>query len=115
MNHKELDAWKQSMDLVNEVYRLTLNFPQSELYGLTSQIRRCAVSIPANIAEGCARQSDKETVKFLYIAIGSIAELETELLIAENLQYLKCNEDMTAKLSKIRSLILGLIKYLKNK
>ena len=115
MNHKELDAWKQSMDLVNEVYRLTFNFPQSELYGLTSQIRRCAVSIPANIAEGCARQSDKETVKFLYIAIGSIAELETELLIAENLQYLKNNEDISAKLSKIRSLILGLIKYLKSK
>lgn len=59
-NHKELEAWKLSIDLVSEIYKLTKDFPKEELYGLTSQIRRCAISIPSNIAEGSARQSDKE-------------------------------------------------------
>ncbi len=115
MNHKDLEAWKEAVDFVTEIYKLTQNFPQSEQYGLSSQIRRSAISIPANISEGCARQSDKETLQFLYIAVGSLAELETELLIAKNLNYIQNIEDTTCRLIKIRSLILGLIKYLKNK
>mgnify|MGYP004642872553 FL=1 len=115
MNHKDLEAWKYSMKFVTNIYQITRKFPQAELYGLTSQIRRAAMSIPANIAEGCARQSDKETIQFLYISIGSIAELETELLIAQNLGYIFEVENLLDDLVKIRSLILGLAKYLKTK
>ena len=115
MDHKNLEAWKKATKFITEIYRITQDFPQHELYGLTNQIRRSAVSIPANISEGCARQSDKETIQFLYISIGSIAELETELLIAQNLGYTSNIDEIMEKLIKIRSLILGLIKYLKNK
>ena len=115
MDHKNLEAWKEATKFITEIYRITQDFPQHELYGLTNQIRRSAVSIPANISEGCARQSDKETIQFLYISIGSIAELETELLIAQNLGYASNIDEIMEKLIKIRSLILGLIKYLKNK
>ena len=89
MNHKDLDVWKESVDFVTEIYKLIQNFPQSEQYGLSSQIKRSAISIPANIAEVCARQSDKETIQFLYVAVGSIAELETELLIAQKLNFIQ--------------------------
>ena len=84
--HKDLDVWKKSMDLVEEVYRLTKGFPDSEKYGLINQIRRCAISVPSNIAEGSARNTSKETTQFCYIALGSLAELETQLLIAERLK-----------------------------
>ena len=109
MDHKNLEAWKEATKFITEIYRITQNFPQHELYGLTNQIRRSAVSIPANISEGCARQSDKETIQFLYISIGSIAELETELLIAQNLGYTSNIDEIMEKLIKIRSLVLGLI------
>ena len=115
MDHKNLEAWKKATKFITEIYRITQDFPQHELYGLTNQIRRSAVSIPANISEGCARQWDKETIQFLYISIGSIAELETELLIAQNLGYASNIDEIMDKLIKIRNLILGLIKYLKNK
>ena len=77
-SHEKLDVWKRSIDLVVSVYRLTENFPSEEKFGLTSQIRRASVSIPANIAEGAARESDKEFVRFLSIAQGSTSEVETE-------------------------------------
>ena len=77
MDYKELDAWKQAMQLVEDVYRLTRALPAEELYGLTSQLRRCAVSIPSNLAEGSARRSPREFAHFLTIALGSLAELET--------------------------------------
>ena len=87
--HKDLDVWKKSMDLVEGVYRLTKSFPDSEKYGLTNQMRRCAVSIPSNIAEGAGRNSKKEFKQFLYISLGSISELETQLIISSKLNYLK--------------------------
>ena len=71
MDHKELDAWKKSIDLVKEVYQLTQLFPKEERFGLTSQIRRSAASIPSNIAEGAARNTNKDMSRFLYIALGS--------------------------------------------
>ena len=112
--HKDLDVWKKSMDLVEEVYRLTKGFPDSEKYGLINQARRCAVSIPSNIAEGSARNTNKETVQFCYIALGSLSELETQLLIAERLGY--CEKiDALDNLVEIRRMLLGLIKYLKSK
>ena len=112
--HKDLDVWKKSMDLVEDVYRLTNSFPDAEKYGLTNQIRRCAVSISSNIAEGAARKTDKEFVQFCYIALGSLSELETQLLIAERLKYSQ-NIDILENVVEIRRMLLGLIKYLKSK
>lgn len=114
-NHKDLDAWKLSIELVTEIYKKTKDFPKEELYGLTSQIRRCAVSIPSNIAEGSARQSDKELIHFLYIALGSCSELETQLIISKNLEYLSEIKNLSDRLTIIKKTILGLIKYLKKK
>jgi four helix bundle protein len=112
--HKDLDVWKKSMDLVERVYRRTERFPDSEKYGLTNQIRRCAVSVSSNIAEGAAKNTDKEFVQFCYIALGSLSELETQLLIAERLKYSK-NIDILENVVEIRRMLLGLIKYLKSK
>lgn len=81
-NYKTLDVWKVAMQLVREVYVLTKKFPKDELYGLTSQTKRAAVSIPANIAEGLRRQYKKDTIQFLHISRGSVYELETHLSIA---------------------------------
>ena len=86
--HEKLDVWKKAVEMVTTVYGVTGTFPAEEKFGLTSQIRREGVSIPANIAEGAARQSDKEFCQFLSVAQGSASELETELLIAKNLGYL---------------------------
>ncbi len=86
--HQKLDAWSKSVDLVVEVYKATERFPKEEKYGLTSQIRRAGVSIPANIAEGAGRYSQKEFAHFLSNAQGSASELETELIIAHRLGYL---------------------------
>lgn len=76
-NHKDLEAWKLSINFITEIYKITQKFPKEELCGLVNQIRRSAISIPSNIAEGSARQSDKELIQFLYISLGSLAELET--------------------------------------
>ncbi|MCB9053309.1 MAG: four helix bundle protein [Lewinellaceae bacterium] len=87
-NFKELIVWQKSMDLVEQVYQTTKQFPKEEAYGLASQLRRAAVSIPSNIAEGQARQSTKEFQHFLSIAQGSRAEVETQILVAMRLNYL---------------------------
>jgi four helix bundle protein len=86
--HEKLDAWSLAMNFVVEVYRVTETFPKEEKFGLTSQIRRAAVSVPANIAEGAARQSDKEFIHFLSNAQGSASELDTELIIVHRLGYI---------------------------
>ena len=86
-NYQNLIVWQKSMNLVVEVYKLTSNYPTSELYGLTSQSRRCSVSIPSNIAEGARRNGNNEFVHFLYIAFGSGAELETQIEIAKRLPF----------------------------
>lgn len=113
--HKNLDAWKESISLTIEIYKLTQTFPNSEIYGLSNQMRRSAVSIPSNIAEGCARQTLKETIQFLHIALGSIAELETQLIISKELNYLKNFDELLDKITHIRKLVVGLIKFNKNK
>lgn len=112
--HKDLDVWKLSVELVLDIYKITKNFPKEEIYGLTSQIRRSAISIPSNIAEGAGRNSKKEYVHFLYNSMGSLSELETQLMIAEKIGYLvssKVFDDITI----IRKMLLKLIKYFKNK
>lgn len=114
--HKNLDAWKLSVDLVTEIYFLTGNFPKNEIFGLTNQLRRASISIPSNIAEGAARNSQKEFIQFLYIALGSQQELDTQLLISRNLNFI--TEDsyhqITDKVQTIGKLLNGLIKYLKS-
>lgn len=112
--HKDLDVWNKAMDLAFDLYNMTKDFPREEVYGLTSQIRRSAVSIASNIAEGAARNSRKEFIQFLYISLGSIAELETQILLAKRLNYLKA-ETILFEIDKIRQMTLGLINYLKKR
>ena len=94
---------------------MTRGFPQEEQYGLSSQIRRSAVSIPSNIAEGAARNSDKEYKQFLYISLGSASELETQLLIAENLGFVTVGTNLQNEISAIRKMLTGLISYVNKK
>jgi four helix bundle protein len=117
MNHKDLDVWKKAVDFVTFVYQVTQKFPDNEKFGLTSQLRRAAVSIAANISEGAARSSDKEFIQFLYISLGSSSEVETLLTISNNLKFLddKNYNLMNQTLTDLKKMILGLIKYLKNK
>lgn len=115
MKHQDLEVWNKSMELVTNVYLITKNFPKEELYGLVSQMRRCAVSIPSNIAEGCSRFSDKETLNFLSVALGSISELETQLIISKNIGYIDEIKDLQMQNETVKKLLLGLIKYLNTK
>ena len=114
--HRDLKVWSNSINLVTQVYQITNNFPKEELFGLTSQIRRSAVSIPSNIAEGAARTSRKEFHKFLSIASGSASELETQLIISKNLNYLNTenSESLINELITIQKMIQGLMKNLKS-
>ncbi len=91
-NYKELDVWKKSVSLTTELYRLTAHFPDTERYGLTSQIRRATTSVAANIAEGWGRGSRGEYIQFLTVARGSLMELETHLIVACNLHFLNSEE-----------------------
>jgi len=117
MDHKDLDAWKKGVDYVVEIYEATKVFPKDEIYGLTCQLRRAAVSVPSNIAEGMARSSDKDTIRFIYVALGSLAEVETQIIIAGKLNYLA--QDVSVQLlddtKVLRKMLIGLMKYLKNK
>ena len=112
--HKDLKVWKEAMALAKGIYELTRNFPKEETYGLVSQIRRAAVSIPSNLAEGAARNSNKEFIQYLYVSLGSLAELETQLLLSRDLGYAQ-NEEINERVERVRKLLLGLIKYLKGK
>jgi len=113
--HKGLDVWKTSMDLVEDIYKITVKFPISERYGLSQQLRRAAVSIPSNIAEGASRQYNKEFVQFLYISLGSLSEIETQLEIAIRLSYISTIKETNDKMIRIRQMIFGLIKRSKEK
>ena len=112
MDHKDLEVWKKSMDLVVKVYQITQLFPDAEKFGLTSQMRRAAVSIPSNIAEGAARKGNKEFIQFLYIAIGSLSELETQYLIAIRLEFIKKEEALELQMIEVKKLLLGFRNYL---
>ena len=114
-NYKKLDVWKESVNLVTEIYRLTDSFPDKEKFGLISQINRCAVSIPSNIAEGAGRSTKKEFSLFLGYALASSFELETQLIISNNLNFISeaQNVEITEKLNIIQKMIYSLIKSLK--
>lgn len=107
MNHKDLDAWKQAMALVEAVYLLSRQFPREETYGLTVQLRRAAVSVPSNLSEGAARASRKELLCFLSYSLGSLAEMETQLLLAERLGYCSA-ASILQQVDQVRALLLGL-------
>ena len=112
--HKDLNVWKEAMKFAKQIYLLTADFPKEETYGLVSQIRRSAVSIPSNIAEGAARNSSKEFIQFLYIALGSLSELETQLLLSEEIGIIKYSK-VENNIEQIRKMLVGLIKHLKEK
>jgi four helix bundle protein len=108
--HRDLVVWKRAMQFVTDVYRVTNTFPREELYGLTNQLRRAAVSVPSNIAEGCGRSSKKEFHQFLCHARGSLLEVETQLEIAQNLGYLsdKSVRELLSKTNEIGRMLNGL-------
>ena len=110
--HRDLEVWKQAMDLAIETYRVTANFPREELYGLAQQARRSAVSIASNIAEGAARSSRKEFIQFLSVSLGSAAELETQALLAHRLGFLR-EENIHHRITQVRKMLAGLICSLK--
>lgn len=113
--HKELDVYKLAISYVTEIYKYTAKYPKQEQFGITNQMRRAAVSIPSNIAEGAARQGNKEFIHFLYIALGSAAELETQLIISLQLNFIRAEEfnSLEQQINKIGMMLTGLIKYRK--
>jgi four helix bundle protein len=114
---RDLRGWQEAMRLTTEIYRGTVNFPKHELYGLSSQIRRAAVSVPSNIAEGKGHRSDKEFVRFLLHARGSLLELQTQLIIAEELQYIRKDEGvrLLAMAEAVGRALSGLINSMSEK
>lgn len=114
--YTELDVWTKSRSLANKVYEITKGFPKEEIFGLTSQMRRAAVAVPSNIAEGCGRQHSKDAIQFFFVARGSLYELETQLYIASDQNYLSvensalCFEEIT----KCKQLINGFVSYYKS-
>jgi len=116
-SYTNLNVWISSRELVKQLYLFTKDFPKEEVYALTSQMRRAVISIPSNIAEGVARNHDKETIQFLHISKGSIYELETQLYLSYDIGYL--NEDQLSlilnKIEECKKLISGFINYYRNK
>ena len=116
-SYRDLKAWQMGLDVSEAAYKLTAQFPKHETYGLSSQIQRAAVSIPANIAEGHARESTKEFLRFLCIAQGSLAELETHLLLAQRFAYMETEEleKMMQLTSETGKIMRGLQRSLNNR
>ena len=111
--YQDLDVWKQSKDLVGHIYELTRNFPIEEQFGLTNQLRRAAVSIPSNIAEGCGRNHFKDSIQLFFISRGSLYEVETQIIIAADLKYIS-QEELNQLIEAIKScnrLLNGFINY----
>jgi four helix bundle protein len=116
-NYKDLKVWQKSYELCLEIYRITAKFPKEEIYGLTSQIRRSAVSILSNIAEGYGRKTTADYIRMLYISYGSVCELETQILLAGDLDLIEKGELGTLKedIAEIERMLKALIKSLENK
>lgn len=115
LTYRDLDVWKNAMDLAEKVYIITKYFPSEERYGLTSQIRRCSVSIPSNIAEGFMRKNTREYIQFLHIALGSLGELDTQLELSVRVGYIKEEQELKENITTIRKQLYGLVKVLKEK
>ena len=116
-DYRELIVWQKAMDLVETIYRITGTFPREEIYGLTTQIRRAAISIPSNIAEGNGRNTTRDYVHFLGMAYGSVKEVETQAFIAERLRYIdsSLSGELVSRTGEIARLISGLINSLNRK
>src|SRR5262245_40780116 len=114
-NHRGLMAWQEAMKLVEMIYRVTVQFPKEEMFGLTAQLRRCAVSVPSNIAEGAGRNSSKELMQFLGVASGSLAELDTQVEIAMRLNYLPSNSVVPVQCSRVGQLRVALRRSIKER
>ncbi|MGH8492795.1 MAG: four helix bundle protein [Moraxellaceae bacterium] len=114
-SHKDLMVWQESMQLAQLVYQLTARFPADERFGLVSQMRRAAVSVPSNIAEGAARQHTKELVQFLRVASGSLAELDTQTELAISLGFLQEDMNLGRRIERVTALVLALAQSLKRK
>lgn len=117
MEYKDLEVWMVARKLTKLVYDTTKNYPKEEIFGLTNQIRRCAVSVPSNIAEGCGRSTSKDTIQFLFIARGSLYELETQIYLSSDLELIN-NENLTIILNQIihcKKLLNGFINYYRKK
>ena len=112
---RSLDVWKKSHELVLAIYEASALFPSSELYGLTSQVRRAASSIPANIAEGCGRSTDRDFARFLQIAMGSASELEYHLILARDLGFLDSvlQEELEQSITEVKRMLSGFMKRLR--
>ena len=113
--HKYLEIWKEGLNLVTKIYKITKDFPKEEIYGLTSQMRRAAVSYPSNIAEGAARNSLNEYIRFLYICQGSLSELGTQLIIANKLNYISEISENIESIEMFRRKTHNLIKHFNEK
>tara|TARA_Y100000815_G_scaffold228843_2_gene217968 strand:- start:5487 stop:5837 length:351 start_codon:yes stop_codon:yes gene_type:complete len=108
-SHKDLKVWQESMLLVEDTYSIVKLFPSDELYGLTSQMRRASISVPSNIAEGAGRKTNKEWMRFLYIAMGSLSELETQMELAVRLKFVEANPEYSQRIFYIRNMLSKLI------
>lgn len=116
-SYKELTVYQDSIKLVSEIYKVTGEFPNSEIYGLTSQIRRSAVSIPSNIAEGAKRNHIKENIQFLHISLGSASELDTQLEISKVLEFITKHQydELSLKLLSLTKRLHGVIRFQKSR
>jgi len=113
--HRNLKAWQQAIELVTAIYTSTSSFPAQEKFGLSSQMQRAAVSVPANIAEGFARNGTKELLHFLSIAAGSLSELDTLIELAAKLDYLNNAEELNGKVDEVSGLLMGLSASIKRR
>ena len=113
MYHRDLNVWREGIELVKMTYKLLEQFPKNEEFALSFQIRKSVVSIPSNIAEGCGRDSDKELYHFLGVSAGSLAELETQLYIAKELGYIDDTTEVENKMTAVQKLLTGFKKYIK--
>jgi four helix bundle protein len=111
--HKDLNVWQNSIDFVTKIYNISKDFPKEEMFGLQSQIRRAAISIPSNISEGASRNSKKEFIQFLYIALGSASEMETQIIIANKIGYIIDVDPLLKEVDSIKKMLNGLISFLK--
>jgi four helix bundle protein len=116
-NYKELNVWQKTYQLCLNIYKVTKDFPNDERYGLTSQIRRAAVSVPSNIAEGYGRKTIREYIQALYIAYGSNCELETQILLSGDLDYIGAEKSaqLQSQIGDVERMLKGLIKSLESK
>ena len=116
-SHKDLNVWNMSLDLATQVYKITDIYPKSEMYGITSQMRRATISISSNIAEGYSRGSEKEIVHFLYISLGSASELDTQVILSKRLGFIdeETFKDLSNNITIVRKMLNSLIASVKKK